>query len=97
MLRRRAIDRLDHAQVGQPLLTRDDRLAARVRALTTQARGDAVEFVHAELGFNYRLSNLHAALGLAQLEQLEAFVADKRATAAQWSPSMLFTATRREL
>jgi dTDP-4-amino-4,6-dideoxygalactose transaminase len=57
-------------------------MAARVRRLTTQARGDALEFVHDEIGFNYRLSNLHAALGVAQLEQLEGFVEDKRATAA---------------
>ncbi len=67
---------------GGMVLTRDARLAARVRSLTTQARGDALEFVHEEVGFNYRLSNLHAALGVAQLEQLPGFVASKRATAA---------------
>jgi perosamine synthetase len=67
---------------GGMVLTRDEGMAARVRRLTTQARGDALEFVHDEIGFNYRLSNLHAALGVAQLEQLQAFVEAKRRTAA---------------
>jgi len=67
---------------GGMVLTRDEAIAARVRQLTTQARGDAIEFVHDEIGFNYRLSNLHAALGVAQLEQLDGFVEDKRGTAA---------------
>ena len=67
---------------GGMVLTREPAVAARVRQLTTQARGDAIEFVHDEIGFNYRLSNLHAALGVAQLEQLDGFVEDKRRTAA---------------
>jgi perosamine synthetase len=67
---------------GGMVLTREPPMAARVRRLTTQARGDAIEFVHDEIGFNYRLSNLHAALGVAQLEQLDGFVEDKRRTAA---------------
>jgi perosamine synthetase len=67
---------------GGMVLTRDEAMAARVRRLTTQARGDAIEFVHDEIGFNYRLSNLHAALGVAQLEQIDGFVEDKRRTAA---------------
>lgn len=70
---------------GGMVLARDAALAARVRALTTQARGDALEFRHDEVGFNYRLSNLHAALGLAQLEQLPAFLESKRATAADYA------------
>jgi perosamine synthetase len=67
---------------GGMVLTRDADLAARVRRLTTQARGDAVEFIHEEIGYNYRMNNLQAALGVAQLEQLDAFVEDKRRTAA---------------
>ena len=67
---------------GGMVLSRDEAMAARVRRLTTQARGDALEFIHDEIGFNYRLSNLHAALGVAQLEQLDPFVEDKRRTAA---------------
>jgi perosamine synthetase len=60
-------------------------VAARVRGLTTQARGDALEFIHQEVGYNYRLSNLHAALGLAQLEQLPGFLESKRETAIAYA------------
>jgi perosamine synthetase len=73
---------------GGMVLTRDAAMAARVRRLTTQARGDAIEFVHDEIGFNYRLSNLHAALGVAQLEQLDGFVEDKRGTAAFYQDAL---------
>jgi len=73
---------------GGMVLTRDEAMAARVRRLTTQARGDALEFVHDEIGFNYRLSNLHAALGVAQLEQIDGFVEDKRATAAFYAGAL---------
>ena len=73
---------------GGMVLTRDAGLAERVRRLSTQARGDALEFVHDEVAFNYRLSNLHAALGVAQLEQLEAFVEDKRRTAAFYAQAL---------
>jgi perosamine synthetase len=73
---------------GGMVLSRDEATAARVRRLTTQARGDAIEFVHDEIGFNYRLSNLHAALGVAQLEQLDGFVEDKRATAAFYQTAL---------
>jgi perosamine synthetase len=69
---------------GGMVLTRDEALARRVRALTTQARADAIEYVHEETGFNYRLTNIQAALGVAQLEQLDGFVEAKRATAAHY-------------
>ena len=70
---------------GGMVLTRDAALAARVRALTTQARVDAVDFVHDEIAFNFRLTNLQAALGVAQLEQLDEFVAAKRETARHYT------------
>ena len=70
---------------GGMVLTRDEGVARRVRSLTTQARGDAIEYIHEEIGFNYRLTNIQAALGVAQLEQLEAFVEAKRATAAHYA------------
>jgi perosamine synthetase len=73
---------------GGMVLARDEGMAARVRRLTTQARGDALEFIHDEIAFNYRLSNLHAALGVAQLEQLDGFVEDKRATAAFYAGTL---------
>ena len=70
------------------LVTRDEQLAKRARYLTTQAKDDALEFVHGEVGFNYRLTNVQAAIGLAQLEQLMAFVAAKRRIAERYSRAL---------
>jgi dTDP-4-amino-4,6-dideoxygalactose transaminase len=69
---------------GGMVLTRDATMAARLRRLTTQARTDAIEYIHEETGYNYRLTNLQAALGVAQLEQLDGFVEAKRATVAHY-------------
>jgi len=69
---------------GGMVLTRDAKMAARLRRLTTQARTDAIEYIHEETGYNYRLTNLQAALGVAQLEQLDGFVESKRETAAHY-------------
>jgi len=59
--------------------------ARRARYLTTQAKDDPVEYVHRETGFNYRLTNLQAALGCAQLERLDAKIAAKRRIAATYA------------
>jgi aminotransferase in exopolysaccharide biosynthesis len=50
----------------------------RCRYLSTQAKNDPLYFVHDEIGYNYRMTNLQAALGLAQLEQLEGFIEIKK-------------------
>ncbi len=55
--------------------------ADRARYLTTQAKDDAVEYVHDEIGYNYRLTNIQAAMGCAQLESIADRLAAKRATA----------------
>ncbi|MEO8679079.1 MAG: LegC family aminotransferase [Vicinamibacterales bacterium] len=71
---------------GGGVLTTDDQAwAERARHLSTQAKVDPIEYVHDEIGFNYRLTNLQAALGVAQLEQLDGFVAAKRRIAATYS------------
>lgn len=59
---------------GGMLLCRENEQAVEARHLSTQARTDGLRYVHDQIGYNYRLSNLHAALGLAQLEQLDTFV-----------------------
>jgi dTDP-4-amino-4,6-dideoxygalactose transaminase len=64
---------------GGMLVTDDGELAARVRHLATQAREPAAHYEHTELGFNYRLSNLLAAVGRGQLEGLDAKVARRTA------------------
>lgn len=68
---------------GGMLLTASGERAARARSLSTQAKDDGQEYVHREVGYNYRLTNLQAALGVAQLEQLERFLARKR-DIARW-------------
>jgi perosamine synthetase len=73
---------------GGAVVTDDDRLAERVRYLTTQARDDEVEFVHRAVGFNYRLTNVQAALAVAQLERLDERLASKRATAARYREAL---------
>jgi perosamine synthetase len=70
---------------GGVVVTDDERLAERVRYLATQAKDDPLRYVHAELGYNYRLSNMHAALALGQLERLDEFVAAKRAIAQRYT------------
>lgn len=64
---------------GGMILTGDPELAARAKHLTTTAKADhPYEFIHEELGFNYRLPNLNAALGLAQMERLPGILKAKR-------------------
>ncbi|MEV8172881.1 LegC family aminotransferase [Microbacterium sp. NPDC077486] len=71
---------------GGMILTDDDELARRAKHLTTTAkRPHRWEFEHDEVAFNYRMPNLNAALGVAQLERLPAFVDAKRRLAAQYS------------
>lgn len=69
---------------GGMLLTNHESLAMRAKYLTTQARDDDNEYVHNEIGYNYRLTNIQAALGLAQLEQLSDFIQEKRRIAQQY-------------
>jgi perosamine synthetase len=70
---------------GGAVLTADPELAARARHLTTTAkRPHRWAYEHDAMGFNYRLPNLNAALGCAQLERLDAFVAAKRELAARY-------------
>lgn len=70
---------------GGALVFTDTQLAARARHLTTTAkRPHPWEFVHDEVGYNYRMPNINAALGCGQLERLAGFVEAKRALAADY-------------
>ena len=65
------------------LLFQDEELGAYAKHLTTQAKiPHRWEFRHDHIGYNYRMPNINAALGCAQLENLDRYVADKRETAA---------------
>lgn len=55
---------------GGMILTDDPNYAERAKYLTTQAKDDPVRYIHNEVGYNFRLTNIQAALGVAQLEQL---------------------------
>jgi len=64
---------------GGMLVSRDGELAERARHLATQAREAQVHYEHVDMGFNYRMSNLLAALGVAQLRGLDRRLARRRA------------------
>lgn len=70
---------------GGGMILAGEKLADRAKHLTTTAKKPhPFEYIHDELGYNYRLPNLNAALGCAQLEQLETFIEAKRALAAAY-------------
>ena len=73
---------------GGMIVTDDEKLARRAKHLTTQARLSGPEYRHDEVGYNYRLPNLAAALGVAQLEQLDTFVERKRAIAGRYDEAL---------
>jgi dTDP-4-amino-4,6-dideoxygalactose transaminase len=73
---------------GGMLVTDDEALARHARTLSTQARLPGRAYDHAEMGYNYRLSNVAAALGVAQLEQLPDLLAARRANAAHYDAAI---------
>lgn len=62
---------------GGMIVSKDPALLKRAKYLSTQAKDDPLYYQHNEIGYNYRMTNLQAALGLAQLEQLEDFIVIK--------------------
>ncbi len=63
---------------GGMLVTDNDEWTEKARYLTTQAKDDPVQFIHNKIGYNYRLTNIQAAMGVAQLEQIDEFIEKKR-------------------
>jgi dTDP-4-amino-4,6-dideoxygalactose transaminase len=75
---------------GGMLLFHDEELAKHAKHLTTQAKiPHPWEFAHDEIGYNYRMPNINAALGLAQLEQLPTFLQSKRQIAQAYKEFFL--------
>lgn len=62
---------------GGMILTKNPQYAEKARYLSTQAKDDPVRYIHNEIGYNYRLTNIQAALGVAQLEKMDEFVQRK--------------------
>ncbi len=73
---------------GGMLVTENEAWAQRARYLTTQAKDDTVEYIHHEVGYNYRLTNIQAAMGCAQMEQLDDYIAVKRQRAAHYTAAL---------
>lgn len=63
---------------GGALIANDSALVQKARYLSTQAREDLPYYQHLEIGYNYKMNNLSAAIGLAQLEQLDKCVKKRR-------------------
>jgi perosamine synthetase len=63
---------------GGMIVTNDEALAKKAKHLTTQAKCDPFEYKHDEIGYNYRLVNTAAAMGVAQMEQLPGFIERKK-------------------
>ncbi|EDP73501.1 LegC family aminotransferase, partial [Hydrogenivirga sp. 128-5-R1-1] len=70
---------------GGMILTNDEELAKKAKHITTTAKvPHPYEYFHDEIGYNYRMPNINAALGVAQLEQLENFLKIKRKIAQEY-------------
>lgn len=71
---------------GGAIITNDAGIAKHAKHVSTTAKiPHAFEFVHDEVGYNYRMPNLNAALACAQLEQLDAFISNKRELASEYT------------
>jgi perosamine synthetase len=73
---------------GGMIVTDNEAWARQAKHLTTQAKEDPIEYVHDALGYNYRLTNILAAMGCAQLENLEDFISAKRNIAVAYQKAL---------
>ena len=73
---------------GGMILTNDETLAKKAKHLTTQAKASSFDYFHDDLGYNYRLVNILAAMGVAQIEQLSAFVQRKQAITQRYNDKL---------
>lgn len=73
---------------GGMIVTDQEALARKAKYLTTQAKDDPIEYIHSMIGYNYRLTNLQAAVGCAQMEKLVDYVEAKRRIAAKYTEAL---------
>lgn len=73
---------------GGMILTRDKQLAEKCRVLRDHGMSPEKRYHHPVLGYNYRMTNLQAAVGVGQIEKIEAIVAAKRRVAAQYQAAL---------
>jgi dTDP-4-amino-4,6-dideoxygalactose transaminase len=72
---------------GGMIVTNNEALAARARKLSTQSR-EGADYIHSAVAWNYRMTNVNAAIGLAQLERLDEMIAAKRAIATRYDGAL---------
>ena len=73
---------------GGTLVSNHPEWTARAKHLSTQAKTDLLQFKHDEVGYNYRMTNIDACLGLAQMELLEGFIEHKTARYEQYKAAL---------
>lgn len=73
---------------GGMIITNNKLLAKTVRYLTTQAKDDDLRYIHNQIGYNYRLTNVAAAIGLAQMEKLDEYINKKRANFLKFAKAL---------
>ncbi len=73
---------------GGAIVTNNEDWGRRAKYLSTQAKDDPLEFRHGAIGYNYRLTNIQAALGCAQLELLESYVSKKKQIARRYESEL---------
>lgn len=60
------------------IITNNHQLAKRAKYLSTQAKNDLIFFIHNEIGYNYRMTNISAAIGLSQISEIKKFINKKK-------------------
>ena len=73
---------------GGMLTTDNEEWASKAKYLTTQAKDEPIEYVHHEIGYNYRLTNLQAAVGVGQMENLDDYIRIKRDIAERYAKGL---------
>ena len=73
---------------GGMIVSHNSEQLKKAKHLTTTAKRDALTYFHDEIGYNYRMVNVLAALGVAQLEQLDAFIESKIKTASYYRKNL---------
>jgi perosamine synthetase len=73
---------------GGMIATDNEQWAAQAKYLTTQAKDHPIEYIHNQVGYNYRLPNMLAAMGVAQMESLDEYLNKKREIAARYEASL---------
>ena len=75
---------------GGMIVTHDEQIATQCRSMRNQGRGESMEWLqHTRLGYNYRLSDIHAALGIAQLERIDELLESRQRVANAYSAALV--------